>query len=150
MSATRPSAPSLPRGDVNTNPTGISFWALVAEDFRTNDRSLGSQGFWALFWHRFGNWRMSVRPRAARIPLTVLYRLMFKICELLGGIKLSYNCPVGRRVKLDHAGGGMVLGARSIGSDVLVHPNATLGIASARDPDAKPTIADGVEIGTER
>jgi hypothetical protein len=32
-------------------------------------------GFWALFSHRFGNWRMSVRPKLLRAPLTALYRV---------------------------------------------------------------------------
>ena len=149
----RPRAPALPAGtrplplgDRNANPPGIGFWALVAEDFRTHDRDWGSQGFWTLFWHRFGNWRMSVRPRLLRAPLTLLYRVMFKGCEVFCGIKLSYNVPVGRRVRLDHFG-GMILGARAIGSDVILRQNTTLGIATPEDRTAKPVIEDGAQIG---
>jgi serine O-acetyltransferase len=57
-------------GSTNRNPAGVGFWALVAEDFRTHDRDVFRQGFWALFWRRFGNWRMSVRPKPLRAPLT--------------------------------------------------------------------------------
>jgi len=142
----RPVAPPLPDGSINANPKGIGFWQLVREDFETHGRDWGSQGFWALFWHRFGNMRMDVRPKLLRIPLTLLYRLMFKAAELLCGIKLSYNVEVGRRVKIEHFG-GMVLGARSIGDDVVLRQNTTLGIASPNDLNAKPIICNGVDVG---
>lgn len=144
MSA-RPPAPPLPRGTQNGNPAGIGFWALVAEDFRTHGRDWGSQGFWTLFWHRFGNWRMGL-PRVVRPPVSLLYRVMFKLCEILCGIKLSYNVPVGRRVRLEHFG-GMILGARSIGSDVILRQNTTLGVARVSDLNAKPVLEDGVQVG---
>lgn len=128
------------------NPAGVGFWALVGEDFQTHDRDFLSQGFWVIFWHRFGNWRMSVRPKFARAPLSLLYRLMFKVCEWIAGVKLSYNVPIGRRLRIEHFG-GMVLGARSIGNDVTVRQNVTLGISSKTDLRAKPIITDHVDIG---
>ncbi|MEM8871275.1 MAG: serine acetyltransferase [Pseudomonadota bacterium] len=89
---------------------------------------------------------MSVRPKLLRAPLSLLYRLMFKCCEWFCGIKLSYNVAVGRRVRLDHFG-GMILGARSIGSDVTLRQNTTLGIAARSDLNAKPVIKDHADIG---
>lgn len=142
----RKPAPPLPDGRDNANPPGIGFWQLVREDYITHDRDFFSQGFWTLFWHRFGNWRMSVRPRLLRIPLTLLYRAMFKVCEWLCGIKLSYSVTVGRRVRLDHFG-GMILGARAIGSDVTLRQNTTLGIAGKSDLNAKPVLEDHVDVG---
>ncbi len=145
-SPTRPMAPALPRGDVNANPRDIGFWSLVAEDLRTHDGDWLAQGFWTLFWHRFGNWRMSVRPRLLRLPFTIVYRIMFKMCEWVCGMKLSYNVPVGRRVRIDHFG-GIIIGARSVGSDVIIRQNVTIGIADPADRNAKPVIGDGVQIG---
>jgi serine O-acetyltransferase len=139
-------APPLPDGSRNMNPSNIGYWALIVEDFRTQDSDFLSQGFWVLFWHRFGNWRMSVRFKILRMPLTLLYRCMFKMCEWVCGIKLSYNVQVGRRVRIDHFG-GMILGARSIGSDVILRHNTTLGVASLHDLNAKPILEDGVEVG---
>ncbi len=63
-------APPLPECRHNMNPPDLGFWQLVREDFRTNDSSLFHQGFVMLFVHRFGNWRMDVRPRVLRAPLT--------------------------------------------------------------------------------
>ncbi|MEM6889066.1 MAG: transferase [Pseudomonadota bacterium] len=133
-------------GRENCNPKGISFWALVAEDFRTNDRDFFSQGFWTLFWHRFGNWRMSVRPKLLRIPLTILYRIMFKVCEWVCGMMLPYTVRVGRRVRLDHFG-GMILVAQAIGDDVIIRQNTTFGIAGLDADKDRPVIGNGVEIG---
>lgn len=139
-------APPLPDGSTNANPPGIGFWALVREDFLTNDASLMHQGFLMLFVHRFGNWRMGVRPRLLRAPLTVLYRVLNKLTQLLLGMKLDYTVKVGRRVKLEHFG-GMILGAREIGDDVTIRQNTTFGIRSVDDLRAKPTIGANVDIG---
>lgn len=138
--------PPLPVGDANLNPKGISFWSLVREDFQIHDSDPLSQGFWVVFWHRFGNWRMSLRPKVLRAPFSVFYKLMFKACEWLAGVKLSYNVPVGRRLRIEHFG-GMVLGARAIGHDVTVRQNVTLGVSSKSDLRAKPVIGDHVDIG---
>ncbi len=145
-SADRFAPPPLPRGTVNANPPGISFWALVAEDFRTHDGKLFAQGFWVLFWHRFGNWRMSVRSRLLRAPLTLTYNVMFKACEVLCGCSLPYPVEVGRRVRIEHFG-GMILVARSIGSDVILRQNTTFGVRRIEELTAKPIIGDRCDIG---
>ena len=139
-------APPLPDGSRNRNPAGIEFRALVAEDFRANGSSLVHQGFWMLVVHRFGNRRMDVRPRLLRAPLTALYLVLNKLTELLFGMKLGYTVAVGRRVRLEHFG-GMILGARAIGDDVILRQNTTLGIRSVADLRAKPTLGARVDVG---
>jgi len=136
----------LATGAQNLNPQGIGFWALVGEDFSNHNKDLLSQGFWTLFWHRFGNWRMSVRSKPLRMPLSLLYRVMFKSCEWVCGISLPYTTMVGRRVCLEHFG-GMVLVATSIGNDVTLRQNTTLGISSRRQLSARPTLEDHVDVG---
>lgn len=133
-------------GTRNCNPQGIGFWALVAEDLRTNDGDWLAQGFWTLFWHRFGNWRMSVRPRLLRLPLTLVYRAMFRLGQWMAGMMLPYTVRVGRRVRLDHFG-GMVLVAQAIGDDVIIRQNTTFGIAGMAGLQDRPVIGNGVEIG---
>lgn len=142
----RPLAPPLPDGSVNQNPTGIGFWSLVAEDFETHGREWFNQGFWTLYWHRFGNWRMSIKSKLLRAPFTIIYRIMFKASEIFCGIKLSYPVIVGRRVKFEHFG-GMIIGARSIGDDVIIRQNTTMGVLTKSDLNAKPIIGNRVDIG---
>jgi serine O-acetyltransferase len=133
-------------GAGNRNPEGLSLAALVAEDFRTHKRDRFSQGFWTLFWHRFGNWRMGVRPRLLRMPLSLLYRIMEKRCQRRCGIMLPYTVRVGRRVRLEHFG-SMVLVAQWIGDDVVLRQNTTLGIAREDRLSDRPVIEDGANIG---
>lgn len=133
-------------GRNNANPCGIGFWSLVREDFITHDRQFFAQGFWALFWHRFGNLRMSVRPRVIRMPLSLLYKFMHKACQWFGGIDLPYTTYVGRRVKLEHFG-GMVLVAYRIGDDVIIRQNTTFGLARTGSVSGQPIIGDRVDIG---
>ena len=139
-------APPINDGSINMNPPGIGFWDLVREDYRTHDSDIFAQGFWMLFIHRFGNWRMSVRTRLLRAPLTLIYRFFNKMTQFWFGMKLDYVVIIGRRVKLEHFG-GMILGARSIGNDVVIRQNTTFGISSAEDMNAKPIIGDGVDLG---
>jgi len=135
------------RGYVDTNPSDIGFWQLVAEDFRTHGRDPFAQGFWALFVHRFGNWRMGIRTKLFRAPFTLLYKVLAKFVQWICGIDLPYSVIVGRRVKLEHFG-GMILIAERIGDDVIIRQNTTFGIAGLADLKGRPSIGERVEIGT--
>lgn len=137
--------PVAERGRRNLNPEGIGFWSLVAEDFRTHDRKPFEQGFWAIFVHRFGNWRMG-QPKLVRAPATLIYRILFKLVEWLCGISLWYTVKLGRRVRIWHHS-GMSLGARAIGDDVQIRQNTTLGVAQTGVNDALPIIGAGADIG---
>ena len=81
MSALDAGRPERNNGHADRSPSGIGFWHLVTEDYATYYRDPFAQEFWALFWHRFGNWRISVRIKPLRVPFTLLYRGMAKLCE---------------------------------------------------------------------
>lgn len=137
----------LNKGNENLNPKDIGFFALLKEDYITYERSLLELGLWAVWTHRFGNWRMNVRPKIIRAPFSLVYKFAYYWVNWLWGIKLDYTVKLGRRVRIWHHG-GMVLGAREIGNDVHIRQNTTFGLASRHDPNAKPSIGNGVEIGT--
>ena len=134
------------RGATNENPRDISFMELVREDWRTHDRSAVQPGFWALLVHRFGNRRMGIKTRALRAPLTVLYNVLYVAVQWLWGIDVGYTVKLGRRVRIWHHG-GIVIGARSIGDDVHIRQNTTLGILDRAHQDGKPTVGHRVDIG---
>jgi serine O-acetyltransferase len=133
-------------GDVNNNPSDISFSALIVEDFHTHERNLLDPGFWAIATHRFGNWRMGVQPKIARIPFTILYRILYHFMRLAMGIELPYVTVLGRRVRIWHHG-GIFIGARSIGDEVQLRHNTTLGVLRQGEDDFKPIIGNRVDIG---
>jgi serine O-acetyltransferase len=142
--ATKP-LPPLSKGDRNENPTGISLSRLLWEDFCTHEKNLFEQGFWAVALHRFGNWRMSVRVKILRAPLSILYFVLFKMVEMFAGICLPYTVKLGRRVRIWHFG-SMILHARSIGNDVHIRQNTTFGVARTHDNLAIPIIEDGCDL----
>ena len=133
-------------GDSNLNPTGISFFKLIAEDFHTHENNLFEPGFLAILIHRFGNWRMDIRPRLLRIPFSLLYQLLYTFMTWFFGIDLGYSVKLGRRVRIWHHG-GMFIGAISIGDDVTLRHNTTMGVAHQDDKWKKPVIEDRVDIG---
>lgn len=146
--ATNPASrvPARP-GSSNENPRDIGLLDLIAEDFRTHNRSFGEAGFWAVALHRLGNARMSVRPRWLRAPLSATYNLAFVMTDWVLGIELPYTVRLGRRVRIWHHG-GVVISARAIGDDVHIRHNVTLGVARRNELGALPTIGDRVDIGT--
>lgn len=153
--STEPTAIALPvapakaesmRGESNQNPPGLGLWALLREDRETHDGKWLEQGFWAVAVHRFGNWRMGVRPRVLRLPFSLLYRFLEKWVEWTCGITIPYTVKLGRRVRIWHHG-GMVLHARSIGDDVHIRQNTTFGIARKDRLHELPTIEDRVDVG---
>ncbi|MEW6073565.1 MAG: transferase [Planctomycetota bacterium] len=150
-----PQDPAVPRADpaefpmtgtANQNPPGMGLWALFREDWLTHE-SLFAQGLWAITVNRFGNWRMGVRPRLLRMPLTLLYAILYRWVHWTCRIELPYIVKVGRRVHLWHHGGS-VLGARAIGDDVQIRHNVTLGLAGHGDPVTEiPIIEERVIVG---
>jgi serine O-acetyltransferase len=150
MIEVQPSLPPPPvsrnRGERNRNPSDIGFWALIHEDWNTHERDLFDQGFWAVAVHRFGNWRMGLRWKIFRAPCTLVYRILFKIVEWMCGITLPYTLVLGRRVRIWHHS-GIILSAHSIGNDVHIRQNTTMGVVRRNQNDDIPIIEDGVDIG---
>lgn len=85
-------------------------------------------------------------PKPLRIPATLLYRMMFRLVSRSTGIYLPYTVRVGRRVRLEHFG-GMILVAQWIGDDVTIRQNTTFGIARLDGLEDRPVIGDRAEIG---
>jgi FkbH-like protein len=138
--------PVRERGRKNENPPELTFWELLKEDFVTHERRLLEQGFWAVANNRFGNWRMGIKNPVLRAPCTVAYDALEKGIEIFGGITLPYTTKLGRRVRFWHHG-GMIIGARAIGSDVHIRQNTTIGVAQTWRDDDLPIIEDGADIG---
>ncbi|MCF7999467.1 MAG: serine acetyltransferase [Methylovulum sp.] len=134
------------RGSSNENPLDISFLALLREDLLTHDNDIFEQGLWAIAVHRFGNWRMGIKFKLLRAPFSVLYKVLFKMVEWSCGITLPYTVKLGRRIRIWHHS-GMILHAESIGNDVHIRHNTTMGVARTFHNYELPTIEDRVDIG---
>ncbi len=121
--------------------------ALIREDHAAHGRDWTRPGLRAVAVHRFGNWRMSVRPKLLRAPLSVLYRMAYRRCRNVYGIELPYTVALGRRVVIEHQGGIVIHGHCRIGDDCIIRQNCTLGIRSLDRLADAPMLAERVNVG---
>lgn len=134
------------RSSSNTRPEP-GLLALVGEDWRAHERDWTRPGFRTLAVYRFGVWRMGIRSKWLRAPLSVLYRMAFRHCRNVYGIELPYSAQVGRQVVIEHQGGIVIHGASTIGDRCIIRQNCTLGIRSLDELDAAPVLEEGVNVG---
>ncbi|MCC7384044.1 MAG: transferase [Deltaproteobacteria bacterium] len=145
LSRERPEA-DIKLGSTNLNPPGLSLLELVREDLRTHDDDPLSLGFWALAVHRFGNWRMGIRPKPVRAPFSVLYKALSKGVQIACGVEMDYTIKIGRHVKIWHVG-ALILAAQEIGEGTHIRGNCVVGKNRTDDPRWwRPIIEERVEI----
>lgn len=143
-----PSANPLPAATRSADELPLR--QLLAEDFATHDRLWLEPGFWAVAAHRIGRRLERLAPLALRRPVGMAQKAMTTAVDWLWGINLPASTRVGRRLRIWHHG-AIVLHARSIGDDVHVRHDTTLGavrMADADKADNLPVIEDGVDIGS--
>jgi len=118
----------------------------IRRDFRSHGGSLGSQGFWAMVVYRFGRWRYGVRPVLLRKIFSLVYRILYKLIQIIGGIELPCEVDVGRNFVIDHFGGVVISGFARFGDDCRIRTGVVVGLATVADPVA-PVIGNNVDIG---
>lgn len=119
----------------------------IREDWRAHGRDWTKPGFRAVAVHRFGVWRMAIRPKLLRAPFSVLYRCLFRHCRNRYGIELPYTVRLGRGVVIEHQGAIVVHGASQIGDRCILRQGCTLGLRQRDDPTAAPILEEDVELG---
>lgn len=122
-------------------------WALVREDLRSHHGDWTRPGFRALAVYRFGVWRMKVRPKLVRAPLSLLYCLLHVYVRNHYGIELPYSAKVGRGVVIEHQGAIVIHGDSVIGDRCVIRQGVTLGNKSEAAPYDAPHLEAGVSVG---
>lgn len=123
-----------------------SLWQQWRSDFSAHGSRWGAQGFWAMAVYRFGRWRYGVRPVWLRKLFSALYHLLFKLVQILTGIELPCEVPVGPGFVIDHFGGIVVSGYSHFGSHCRIRTGVVIGIARVGETQA-PQFGDHVDIG---
>ncbi|MEM8737021.1 MAG: serine O-acetyltransferase [Planctomycetota bacterium] len=122
-------------------------FAQIREDHAAHRRDWTRPGFRAVAVHRFGVWRMGVRPKLLRAPLSVLYRALYRRVRNRYGIELPYSAALGRRVVIEHQSGIVIHGNAVIGDGCVLRQNVTLGLRHEDRPDDAPVLGRGVSVG---
>lgn len=118
----------------------------IRADFDAHGRRLGAQGFWAMLVYRFGRWRYKVRPALLRKPFSLVYHVLYKLVQIVTGIELPCEVPVGRGFVIEHSGGIVVSGFASFGNDCRLRNGVVVGLSRVDEPCA-PRLGDDVDIG---
>jgi serine O-acetyltransferase len=125
----------------------MTFFKLVAEDFRSTPNALLQQGFWALLFHRYGSSVRRIKIRILYIPLRIIHHILIKFSEVFFGIYIGPNAVIGRRFRISHFGAIIVHANAVIGDDVHIRQGVTIGNSGASKPNDVPTIGDRVDVG---
>jgi len=125
----------------------MKLFRLIHEDWIAHGRDWTRPGFRAVAVHRFGNWRMNVRPKILRAPFSVFYRALFRRCRNVYGIELPYSVILGRRVVIEHQGAIVIHGNCQIGDDCILRQGVTLGNKTLERPMDAPILGKRVNVG---
>jgi serine O-acetyltransferase len=118
----------------------------LREDWVTYDRDLWRQGLWVMGVYRFGRWRYGFKHSLLRVPLSFVYKLSFKLIQMVTGIELPCEATIGRRLRIDHFGSIIVSGDVTFGDDVVIRNGVTIGLRRT-GVRGSPTIGNRVDIG---
>ena len=118
----------------------------IRQDLRAHGGDWGAQGFWAMLVYRFGRWRYGIRLPVARKACSLLYRILYKLTQIVTGIELPCEVPVGRNFIIEHSGGIVVSGYARFGDDCRIRNGVVVGLSRVEEPGA-PQFGNDVDIG---
>lgn len=96
--------------------------------------------------YRFGRWRYGVRPAPLRKLCSLIYKVSFKLVQILTGIELPCEVVVGRNFIIDHFGGIIVSGYARFGDNCRIRNGVVVGLRRVEEHYA-PVIGNNVDIG---
>lgn len=118
----------------------------IRADLRAHGGDWAAQGFWALLVYRFGRWRYEVRPALLRKVFSFVYKVLFKLVQIITGIELPCEVVIGRNFVIDHFGGIVISGYARFGDDCRIRNGVVVGLKNVNDPTA-PVFGNNVDIG---
>lgn len=118
----------------------------IRADLRSYQGQWWEQGFWVMLVYRFGRWRYGVRPVLLRKVFSLLYKIAYKVVQVMTGIDLPCEVQVGRNFIIDHFGGIIVSGYAKFGDNCRIRNGVSVGLRRVEEPCA-PTIGNNVDIG---
>lgn len=125
----------------------LGLWQQIKEDWIAHGRDWTKPGFRAVAVQRFGVWRMKIQPKLLRVPLSLLYRALYRKVRNTYGIELSYSVQLGRRVVIEHQGAIVIHGDCAIGDDCIIRQGVTLGNRYIDRPFDAPKLGTRVNVG---
>lgn len=127
-------------------PYTLIMFEHIRADIAAHGGNWGAQGFWALLVYRFGRWRYGVRPALLRKFFSLIYKVLYKLVQIITGIELPCEVKLGKNFVIDYFGGIIVSGYATIGDNCRIRNGVVVGLRCAEDRCA-PQIGNNVDIG---
>jgi len=118
----------------------------IRGDLASHQGKWGAQGFWVMVIYRFGRWRYGIKSPLLRKPFSLLYKILYKLVQIVTGIELPCEVVLGKNFVIDHFGGIVISGFTEFGDNCRIRNGIVVGLAKADDPCA-PVFGDNVDIG---
>ena len=118
----------------------------IRQDLKTYNGDWSCQGFWAMIVYRFGRWRYTIKSSLIRKPFSLVYKVMFKLIQIITGIELPCEVEVGNNFRIDHFGEIIISGFAKFGDNCVLRNGVTVGLRRVDEPTA-PVIGNYVDIG---
>ena len=126
-----------------------NFWQQIKEDWIVYDCDWIKPGFRAVAVQRFGVWRMKLKPKLLRIPLSIIDKSLYRKVRNSYGIDLSYTLQLGRRVVIEHQSCIVIHGYAAIGDDCVIRQGVTIGNLYLNSLLDAPQLGSRVNVGAE-
>jgi serine O-acetyltransferase len=124
----------------------MKLFSNIRADLATYEGSWSSQGFWVMLVYRLGRWRYTIKNSMVRKPFSFVYKALYKFVQILTGVELPCEVPVGKNFRIDHFGDIIVSGYASFGDDCILRNGVTIGLKNIEEK-AAPHIGNKVNIG---
>lgn len=118
----------------------------IKADFKSYHGDYGAQGLWVMVVYRFGRWRYGVRPALLRKVFSFIYKILYKMIQILTGIELPCEADIGKNFIIDHFGGVVVSGYAKLGDNCRIRNGVVIGLKNVEEVGA-PVIGNNVDIG---
>lgn len=87
-----------------------------------------------------------MRPALLRKVFSLLYRILYKLVQIITGIELPCEVPIGKNFVIEHSGGIVVSGFARFGDNCRIRTGVVIGLSRVEDPCA-PQFGNNVLIG---
>ena len=121
-------------------------FANIRADLKSYNGNWAAQGFWVMFVYRFGRWRYTIRISIIRRLMSLIYKFLFKVVQILTGIELPCEVEIGKNFVIDHFGGIVISGYAKFGDNCRIRNGVVVGLKTVSKPCA-PNIGNNVDIG---
>lgn len=124
----------------------LGMFKNIRADLQAHGGRWDAQGFWAMTVYRFGRWRYTISTPLLRKPFSLVYKVLYKFIQIVAGIELPCEVPIGSNFVIDHSGGIVVSGYAVFGDNCRIRTGVVIGLKKPSHPCA-PRFGNNVDIG---